>query len=189
MLRTIKIDLPDFKVEPFQVDVNSPFECINMLRSRFPGLTAKYPNLTIAVFAEYSEKPVSVNQWNTPFTEDEKLIGIMFVPEGEGWETLAAIVAGWGATGTMAVVLTAVLYVGVSFAMSFLFGAISSALAPRSDISGQKRESEDTRPSFLLGQIQNVKQEGGPIPKVYGEEVFIGSTIVSIGSSSEEIYT
>lgn len=93
---------------------------------------------------------------------------------------LAGLVAPIGTAG--AIGLTAwgmVAMFGVALALS----GIAMMMSPVPKMSNRKKEEE----SFLFNGAENTFEQGGPVPLVYGQHL-VGSTIVSAGIATEDIY-
>ena len=64
-------------------------------------------------------------------------------------------------------------------------GGIAQLLAPSPKV-GNYSEREDKKTSYIFSGAVNRMEEGGPVPVIYGKDVFVGSTTISVGMRIEE---
>jgi predicted phage tail protein len=157
------------------------------LHSRFPGFKEVFIKHEWAIVRGDGETAAC-------FTEEElpMMIGgateLHLVPNTEGsWEVALAAAAYIFEAGTVAYyVAAAVIYIGASLVISYALSSLAAALAPNPQEGDQGTGKKEDHHSFLFSGPQNVIEQGGPVPIVYGE-FRTGSTVVSIGVAAEEI--
>lgn len=64
-------------------------------------------------------------------------------------------------------------------------GGIAQLLAPAPKI-GNYSDREDKKTSYIFSGAVNRMEEGGPVPVIYGKDVFVGSTTIAVGMHIEE---
>jgi predicted phage tail protein len=103
-------------------------------------------------------------------------LGIEAATFGATLGTSAIGIAGIGTFGQIA---------GIGAAIAL--GGVSQMLSPTPTQTGGSA-SVDTKASFLFGSADNVTKQGVPVPIGFGEFV-VGSVVVSVGLSTEELGT
>lgn len=68
------------------------------------------------------------------------------------------------------------------FGVALALSGIAMMMAPTPKLNSSKKED-----SFLFNGAENTFEQGGPVPLVYGQHL-VGSTIVSAGIATEDIY-
>ena len=83
-------------------------------------------------------------------------------------------VLGWGYLGIAGT--------GMAMGVGLVMGGVVGLLTPAPKVQGYgDRESPDQRASYLFDGPTNRTAAGGPVPLVYGFDVFVGSTFLSGG--------
>lgn len=54
-------------------------------------------------------------------------------------------------------------------------------------VDTRTQERPEERPSFLIHNVTNTTEEGGPVPVIHGTEVLVGSHVISAGISVEDV--
>lgn len=88
-----------------------------------------------------------------------------------------------GSIGFAGISFGSVAALGAAVAM----GGVAQMLSPAPTLAGGSA-SVDTKASFLFGSADNVTAQGVPVPVVFGEFV-VGSVVISVGLSTEELGT
>lgn len=73
----------------------------------------------------------------------------------------------------------------VGFGMSLTLGGVTQMLAPKIK-SGDPKESDKNKPSYIFNGAVNTVAQGQPVPILYGR-MMVGSAVVSAGITSKDI--
>lgn len=218
MLRTVVLHgaLAQFGAS-FDLDVKSPVEAIRALIVQIRGFRQALREGHYRVLkakTEHLPEDLSLEELKLRLGRNNE-IHIVPVIEGSssGWGKILAGVAiiglaiaapyalgfagGIGAVGgALGTVVpgTAILgFSGITFGgiaglgAAIALGGVAQMLSPAPTQAGGSA-SVDTKASFLFGSADNVTQQGGPVPLVFGEFV-VGSVVISVGLSTEELGT
>lgn len=215
MLRTVVLHgaLAQFG-ERFYLDVKSPAEAIRALIVQIKGFRQALREGHYKILKGWPHRPsedLSLDELNLRLGRANE-IHVVPVIEGSssGWGKILAGVAiiglaiaapyalGFvggisGALGTTFGAISAIGFSGISFSSvaalgaAIALGGVAQMLSPTPTQTGGSA-SVDTKASFLFGSADNVTQQGVPVPLVFGEFV-VGSVVVSVGLSTEELGT
>jgi len=193
MIRTIKLygALKEILgVETLDLDVNTPVELINGLRSQVKGFRQaiiEYPNLYLILTDKHHENAscLTPETFIFPLGDKAEVIHITNEIEGSIVEAIAWVAATFVSWGATAFVASALAQITVGMAVSFAVGAISQMLAPSPKTGSGQDGAEEKRILIYNGAV-NVMEQGYPVPLVYGHHI-VGSIVVSAGVDVAEM--
>jgi len=191
MIRTIKLYgalAKDTGVSSIDLDVNSPIELANGLRSQVKGFrkaTMDYPNLYLILSDRNNENVSCVTPDSFQFPLNEKAEVLHLTNEIEGAGIEAGVIAIFTAMGASAAVAATLATIAINMAISFALGAIANMLAP-SPKTGSGQDGAEEKRSFIYNGAVNVMEQGYPVPLVYGIHM-TGSVVVSAGVDVAEM--
>lgn len=185
MLRTVNfhgslVELAGVKSAEF--DVDSPLALFNALRSQVKKFRQWCSDHNLAVvLLDGSDKAVSLQSHELEM-QFGNATQIHLVPEAEGSGFEAAAILAAFQAGAYA---TALYYIAVNIAISFVVGLVLQALSPQPKATKDAARPEEN-PSFVFNGALNVQEQGYAVPLVYGIHM-TGSVVVSAGISVEDI--
>lgn len=175
-----------FGREPFELDAHSYGVLFSGISSYHPGFREEFRRHgAYYIIKSVKGKPSAVRAEELALTigaADE----VHLIPNVQGaFETAAAalitaVAGAAAATATAVAVVSAVLYIATSIALSYL--AASLAGSPDGGSTGRPED----RQSALFTRAENVAEQGGPVPLVYGR-FRVGSTVINVGISTEDV--
>ena len=122
----------------------------------------------------------------TTFTFAPKAIG---AKSGLGQILLGVVLvvaAFWTAGWSLTALMGSVAAKGVAmFGASLILGGVTQMLAPKIK-TGDPKEDDKSRPSYLFNGAVNTTAQGQPVPILYGR-LMVGSAVVSAGITSKDI--
>lgn len=196
-----KFGLPEIKL-----DVASPREAVNALARQLPGFCEYVREYDWRVVAGDLDGGIELGADELAFQPGNR--DIHFVPMGIGAKSkggIGKIIAGVAliaitvvsagaaapAGATLASAMSAPIAGGITYANVAMFGVsmvlsgVSSLLSPTPEFSGPSENVAEGKSAMFNGP-QNVAEQGGPIPLVYGR-FEVGSTVISAGISTEKV--
>jgi predicted phage tail protein len=178
---------------PHVFDVDTMAMLFSGFSSRFDGFKQEFIKDDWAILRGDPEKKAAEQIHTDEFGMTlGKMPELHFIPKTEGSyeEAIAYIaeyLAAYFAEGALSYTL---IYYGaivvLNLALAYAVSALSAALSPSPKTGNDGTGTKADHQSFLFSGPQNVVEQGGPVPLVYGE-FRTGSTIVSIGIAPEEI--
>lgn len=195
----------------FRLDVASPAEAVRALLTLRPGLRAfmRPGNWRVIVGAAHLRNAIDAASLAmhagaqaihfVPVTNPRGggdggnvgkivagviIIGAAIILSGG---TLAAPLAGLGATAFAGITFGNIAALGVSMLAVGLVGLMTSAPTPQGGTAADtERARPEDRPSFLFNGVTNNSAQGGPVPLVFGRHL-VGSVVVLAGIAAEDI--
>lgn len=189
MLRTVYLYgvLGDkFGKEPFQIDADKMSVLLSGINSYHKGFKEEFrKHGDYYIIKSVDGKKESLTEQELPLSfgnTDE----IHLVPsaEGSGLEIAALITGVAAGFATAAAVGTLALGILINIGITFALSALANSLAGSPDGGGTGRPEDHQ--SALFTRAENVVEQGGPVPLVYGE-FRTGSTVISTGITTEDV--
>lgn len=208
MLRTIHLhgEMRSRFGGPYQLDVASAAEAAKALGAQIPGFkryVLEHDFRIVRTAAPERQSDLGADELMLALgrTTDLAFIPVVAGSGGNGrnvakivggltiaavaWWAAPTAIAGASASGMG----TAIVSVG---GMSLTYGNIAGfglimALSGASNLLSKPASKSSGKASLLYSGAQNVTEEGGAIPWIWGTRVRVGSTVISSGVSSEDI--
>jgi predicted phage tail protein len=189
MLREIRFAGPladRFGHDPITFDCDGVRSLFGGLESQFPGFRAelrRHHELVILKKTGDEMSAVSEDELQLSFGQADTII-VAAGTQGSAAEAAAwafAAVVEYGAAAQMAA--AAIAYVAVTMAIAFAAGAVMNALSDSP--KGEKGEREKHASSLFNG-AQNIYEQGGAIPLIYGRHR-VGGTVISTEITTERL--
>jgi len=193
MLRTVYLhgDLEKFGAER-KLDIATPFEAVRAISVLRPGFREEFLSGTHAiVLIDRNGEAEGVDEvrGNMPMSDED--IHIVPIPQGDYAQATAwlaqQIIAYGGitsATGATLAYAAAAVIVGVAFYLALT--GIANLLWPVPDLGGPDEKADNTPNNYFNGPV-NTTQQGNPVPLCYGGPILVGSQVVSVSLSTEEL--
>lgn len=186
-----------------ELDVASPREAVNALANQLPGFRDYVRNYDWQVIAGDLDDGLELGADELTFQPGNR--DIHFVPLGMGAKSkggIGKIIAGvalialsvytGGAAGAAGFeALVGIESVGISlgnvgmFGVSLALSGVSALLTPTPEFSGPGEQVAEGKSAMFRGP-QNVAEQGGAIPLIYGR-FEVGSTVISAGIATEKV--
>lgn len=194
-----------FGYPEISLDVASPREALNALANQVPGFTeyVRHYDWQIIVGDVETGRSLGANELDfrpgkrpfhiVPVVAGAKKGGAAKIIAGVVLIALTVVTAGMaapigaGALGMGATIGGTSITLGnvAMFGVSMVLSGVSSLLAPTPEFS-KPAESVAQNSSHLFDGPQNVAEQGGPIPLVFGR-FEVGTTVISSGISTEKV--
>lgn len=174
-------------------------EAINMIEANFKGFKNDVKKWNFHLFrGENKEKQLATEREAfLPYKEDVyHFVPVIEAHKSQGGKStlmliigVILIVAFWwagGGFGGAALISSSVMEVGITIGISLAISGIAGLLSGAPDTPDySNREDAANRPSHMFSGCVNVKEQGGPVPVVYGD-TFTGSVVVGVSMNVED---
>lgn len=186
----------------FDLDVRDPAEAIRALCYQIPGFEDSLKQGEYRVTRVYSDGQEIPSSDKDVFLAFGSAAGYRIDPvvggnrRGLGKLVLGIVLigaafftAGASLTSTAALAETATIggvSLGVTYGNIAFYGALMALQGAAALLTPTPDNSDRTRESFLLDYTGNIGRQGTAIPIIFGE-TFIGSVVVSVGITAEDI--
>ena len=168
-------------------------QAINLIDANKPGLNA-WIRRNARVYDRYHIQITTKSgaTWSVDETEymmrgagaDVKKIRITPIPKGRGGKTLGYVQTVIGATLVVAGAITAQPSLVVA-GLTLMMGGLAQVLSPQAKNSEVRQA--DNSDSFYFDGPQNTTNQGNPVQLNYGEEILVGSQVVSSSITIDQI--
>lgn len=191
MQRTIMFAGPladRFTHDRFRLDCDDLLTLMSGLEANFPGFKGELLTHRDVAFVKVRDgKLSSVTEELFPmnFGSADTLV----VSAAEDGSAMAAFtyvaeaLEAYGASAAVATAVAAIAYVAVSVAIAYASSAVMKSLSKSKDTSSSTKEQNA---SALYNGAQNIVEQGGAIPLIYGRHR-VGGTIISSEISTDRI--
>ena len=188
MIRTIQFAGPladHFGDEPIRFDCDDWPMLFSGLECAYPDFRtelSKYEDLCIAKLVDNRLEYLDESEMPMTFGQAEVIV-LAASEEGSAQAAAAYIAEALFAAGTTAyAVAFAVAYIAVTVAIAYATGAVMRALSDSP--SADTNRDREKHASYLFNGAQNIVEQGGAIPLIYGRHR-VGGTIISTELSTE----
>jgi predicted phage tail protein len=166
-----------FTHETFHLDCDDILMLLSGLEANFPGFRGELTSYRDVAFVKVKDgQAISVTEDHFPmnFGSADKIV-VSAAEDGSAMAAAAYVFDALATYGALATVAAVVTYVAVSVAIAYAASAVMKSLSKSKDTT---ESTKAQNASSLYNGAQNIFEQGGAIPLIYGRHR-VGGTVIS----------